>query len=209
MMYSIVGTNKVIREKSAQELISLGVATHHIYSEKVGELETLIDASSLFGETVVVICVQLGDVVASKNELIRLLKDMEESSNIFIIDEPFANVHLYNKLSKVSKKTYDAREEQVKDRSVFKLCDSFVTRNKKQAWLDFLHIRATESGEAIQGALWWKFQLEWQIVREGRRSLFSSDDCERIGKDLILSTIYAHRGKKDLMVELERIILSL
>ena len=84
-MYSIVGTNKVIREKSAQELISLGVATHHIYSEKVGELGTLIDASSLFGETVVVVCVQLGDVVASKNELIRLLKDMEESSNIFII----------------------------------------------------------------------------------------------------------------------------
>lgn len=209
MVYSIIGTSKEIREKSARELASLGVATHHIYAEKVSELEMLIDASNLFGERVIVVCIQLGESVTSKDELVRLLEDMKKSLNIFIIDEPFADIHLYKMLTKVSEKIYDAREEKIKDRSVFMLCDSFITRNKKQAWQDFLHVRATESGEAIQGALWWKFRTEWQNVKEGKRSPFSNEDCERIGKELVLSTPLAHRGKKDLMVELERIILSL
>lgn len=209
MLYTIVGTHKAIREKASKELASLGVATHHLYSEKVYELEPLINASSLFGETVIAVCIQLGEEVSSKEELLRFLKDMELSKNIFIIDEPFADVHLVNKLSKVSKKLFDAREEKVKDKSVFKLCDSFITRDKKQAWLDFLAVKKDASGESIQGALWWKFQMEWQGVRDGKRSLFSVEDCERIGGDLVRSTILAHRGERDLMVELERIVLSL
>ena len=209
MLYSVVGTHKTLREKAHAELLKFGVVSRHVYSEQIAELESLVDAGSLFGEKVIVSCVQLGDVTTSKEELIRLLPRMEKSDNIFIIDEPFADVHMVNRLTKVVKKLFDTREEKIKDVSVFKLCDSFVARNKKQAWVDFMDVKEREGGESIAGALWWKFQGEWLKVREGRSSLFTEVDCERIGGELVRSTILAHRGERDLLSELERIIISL
>ena len=208
MIYSIVGTHYGLREKGNKEVRVLGEATHHIYSEQVGDLEVLVDATSLFGDSVIVVCVQLGDTASSKEELTRLLEAMSASINIFIIDEPFADVHLFKRLQKVSKKIFDAREEKLKDTSVFALCDAFIARNKKQSWVDFMRIKKTENAEAIQGALWWKFQTEWVKVKEGRPSLFSEAECRKIGGELLRSSILAHRGEKDLFVELERIILS-
>ncbi len=208
MIYSIVGTHIHIREKGHQELLKMGVVTHHVYGEHVEELEQLVDASSLFGDPVIVLCIQLGDNTHAKDELKRLLDRMQESSNIFVVDEPFADVHLFNRLTKVSKKVFDAREEKIKDMSVFALCDAFIERDKKQAWVLFQDLKKEGSGEAIQGALWWKFQTEWSKVSEGKRSLFTQSDCERIGGELLRSSILAHRGEKDLLLELERIILT-
>lgn len=209
MIYSIVGTNKEIREKAHRELILLGTPSTHIYSEQVHELEALINAGSLFGGSTIVTLIQLGDTASSKETMIELLSGMEVSSNIFIIDEPFADIHLINKLTKVSKKVFNAKEEKIKDNSVFALCDAFAKRDKKQAWVDFMKLRDKGEGEAIQGALWWKFQSVWGATREGKRTAFTLSECERVGSDLIRSSILAHRGEKDLMVELERIILSL
>lgn len=96
------------------------------------ELEQLVDASSLFGDPVIVLCIQLGDNTHAKDELKRLLDRMQESSNIFVIDEPFADVHLFNRLTKVSKKVFDAREEKIKDMSVlhYVMPSFLVTKNK-------------------------------------------------------------------------------
>ncbi len=209
MIYAIVGTHKERREKGNKEFSLFGVATHHIYSEQVGSLEALINGVSLFGEATIIFCIQLGEVASSKEELVRLLDSMKSSSNIFIIDEPFADVHLFNKLSKVSTKVIDAREEKIKDVSIFTFCDSFVARDKKQAWVDFLELKKNGSAEAIQGALWWKFQMEWSKVKEGKRSLFNKDECEKFGGEIMRSSILAHRGEKDFFLELERIVLSI
>lgn len=208
MIYSIVGTHFGIREKGSTEMRSLGEVSHHVYSEHIGDLESFVNASSLFGDPIIVVCIQLGEIASSKEELKRLLEPMSTSATIFIIDEPFADVHLVNRLQKVSQKLFDAREEKIKDTSVFALCDSFIARNKKQSWIDFMRLKKEGSAEAIQGALWWKFQTEWMKVKEGRKSLFSNEECERIGGELVRSTILAHRGERDLFVELEKIILS-
>jgi hypothetical protein len=209
MIYSIVGTHEGVRTKALQELARLGTVSHHIYTETALDLEKYIDATSLFENRIIVVCVQLSSSASSKETLISLLQRLEASSSIFIIDEPFADVHLTTRLAKVSKVIFDAKEEKIKDASVFTLCDSFAQRDKKQAWIDFMYLRDKGDAEAIQGALWWKFQRVWQGVREGKKSAFTIKDCERIGKELLESSILAHRGKRDLMVELEKIILSL
>lgn len=209
MIYSIVGTHKELREKGAKEIEALGVATQYIYSEHAGVLESYIDAGSLFGDKVIISCVQLGDGAPSKEILVSLLQKMKDSKNIFIIDEPFADIYLTNTLSKVSVKIFNAKEEKTKDTSVFALCDSFAKRDKKQAWVDFMRMKERSEGEAIVGALWWKFQLVWQGVKEGRSSHFTLSECERIGGNIVKASILAHRGEKDLMTEIERIVLSL
>lgn len=71
-----------------------------------------------------------------------------------------------------------------------------------------MELRNKESGEAIQGALWWKWKEVWQEVLSGRDTIYTKEECERIGKELMESSILAHKGEKDLYTELERIILS-
>ena len=209
MIYAIVGTDNTIREKANSETAKLGNATTHIYSEKISTLEPLIVASSLFGEKIIVYLMQVMDVASSKEELVRLLPQMKESSNIFIIDEPFADANRVKMLSKYAKTVFDAREEKKKEVDIFILCNYFGRKDKKGAWEEWMKIRDKESPEAIQGLLWWKFQTIWADVRDGRPSKFTLSECETIGEKLIQAPIKAHTGKGDLKVELEKIILSL
>ena len=209
MIYSIVGTHKEIREKGNRELSELGVVSQYIYSEQVEELRSHVDAIDLFGSPVIITCVQIGDLATAMDVLVGLLPQLEVSNNIFIIDEPFADVHLINRLQKVSKKLFNGKEEKVKDFSVFKIADAVAIRDKKQAWVTFIALRETLEGEAIAGALWWKFQSVWQTTKAGRKTAYTLPECERVGGDIMRASILAHRGKLDLMTEIERIILSL
>ena len=209
MIYSVVGTSKDIREKAFKELKALGPVSLELYSEHIEDLESAIDAVSLFGDDVITLCIQLGGNDASKEMFINLLPGMKASANIFIIDEPFADVHLINRLTKVSKKLYNGKEEKIKDTRLFTLAEAFVARDKKHAWSIFMEVRNEESGESIQGVLWWKFKTEWQKVKEGRKSLFTPKECEVFGAKLVTSVVLAHRGKANLMEELEKLMLSL
>jgi hypothetical protein len=209
MIYTIVGTDTDVRERAYESLTKLGAISAHIYSEQIATLEPLVSASNLFGDKVIVNLLQVMDVAASRDEVIRLLPDMKKSANIFIIDEPFADQNRVTRLNKYSEKIFDGREEKIKDAGVFTLCNHFARRDKKEAWLSFIDVREKETPEAIHGALWWKFSTLWQDVRAGRPSKFTAQECEDIGGRLLRSSILAHRGEKDLKTELEAIILSL
>lgn len=209
MIYAIVGTDTIRREKAYEALTSLGVVSAHIYSEQVATLEPLISASSLFGEKVIANLIQVMELASSRDEVVRLLPEMKESTNIFIIDEPFADANRVARLTKYAEKVYDAREEKKKEIDVFVLCNLFARRDKKEAWVEWMRIRDIGSPEAIQGALWWKFQGIWADVRAGKPSKFTLSECEEIGGKLMRSSIIAHRGEGDLKVELEKIVLRL
>jgi hypothetical protein len=209
MIYAIVGTDTNKREKAYESLTKVGVVSSHIYSEQIATLEPLIEASSLFGEKIVANLIQVMDVASSRDEVIRLLPAMKESSNIFIIDEPFADANRVKRLEKYAEKVFDAREEKKKDVDVFTLCNLFAKRDKKGAWIEWMRIRDLDSPEAIHGALWWKFTTIWQDTRAGRPTKFTLEDCENIGGKLMRASIEAHRGEKDLKVVLEEVILGL
>lgn len=209
MIYAIVGTKKEIRDAAYKELNTHGPIGTHIYSEQIESLEPLIQASSLFEGNVVVNLIQCMDVSRSDAVVTSLLPQMKASSNIFIIDEPFADVHRIKKISTHAEKVFNALEEKSFKSVVFTLCDLFASRNKKDAWLEWMKIRDKESGEAIQGLLWWKFQTVWSDVRAGKKTHYSLEECEYFGRKILQSSILAHRGEVDLKIELEKIILSI
>lgn len=209
MIYSIVGTDTNKREKAYEALEKVGAISAHIYSEQIATLEALIEATSLFGDKVVANLIQTMDVASSREEVIRLLSDMKDSQNIFIIDEPFADANRVTRLTKYSEKVYDAREEKKKDVDVFTLCNLFARRDKKGAWLEWVRVRDLDSPEAIHGALWWKWTTIWQDTIKGVPTKFTLQECENIGGKLMRANIEAHRGGKELKVALEEIILSL
>jgi hypothetical protein len=209
MIYALVGTESKKREKAYEAFSKLGNVSAHIYSEQIATLEPLVTATSLFGDTVVVNLLQTMDTASSRDEVIRLLPDMQESSNIFIIDEPFADANRVKRLEKYAEKLHDAREEKLKDVDVFTLCNLVSRRDKKGAWIEWMKIREQGSPEAIHGALWWKWGIIWSDVRSGKPAKFTLSECEAFGGKLLRASIKAHRGEADLKVELEKVILGI
>jgi hypothetical protein len=207
MIYTIVGTNISVREKAHKELSQLGTVSSSLYSEHIGGLEALVDASSLFGERVVVTLQQVMDDAKAKDVLTDLLSSMKASSNIFIIDEPFADANRIKVLTKFSEKVFNGKEEKEK-LDPFKLATLFGARDKKGVWLEWMRIRDLDAAESLHGVLWWKWKTIWEGVREGKPSKFSLAECEAIGRELVRAPILAHRGETDLKRELERVILS-
>ncbi len=208
MIYVVIGTDTEKREKAYSFIKKEGVITDHVYSEQVYTLEPYISASHLFGDKIIVNCIQTMELVSSRDEITRLLPDMKESKNIFIIDELFVDQNRITRLTKFAEKVFDAREEKKKDVDVFTLCNLFAKRDKKAVWIEWMRIRDLVSKETIQGVLWWKFQLIWSDVKLGKNSLFTLEECERIGGTLLRSSIKAHRGEADLGIELEKLLLS-
>lgn len=208
MIYAIVGTETKGREKAYQELSKLGEISTHVYSEQIETLEPLISATTLFGEKVIVNIIQAMEVASAKDEIVRLLPDMKDSTNIFIIDELLADANRVKQLTKYAEKVFDNREKK-EDVDVFTLCNLVARRDKKGAWIEWMRIRDLDSPEAIQGALWWKWKLLWQDTLDGKPSKFTKEECESIGGTLLKAPILAHAGKTDLKDELEKIVLSL
>lgn len=209
MIYSIVGTGIAKREKASEALEKLGAPSAHIYSEQIVSLQPLISSSSLFGEKIIVNLIQTMDVAASRDVVTDLLVDMEKSANVFIIDEPFADANRVKKLEKYSEKLFDAREEKEGEVDVFTLCTLFAKRDKKAVWLEWMRIRDLASPESVQGLLWWKMKTVWEDTLNGRPTKFTKDECELFGGRIVRASMDAHRGEKDLKVELESILLSI
>lgn len=209
MIYAIVGTNIKKREKASEYFTKLGDPVANIYSEQIASLEALLSSSSLFGDKVLVNLIQTMDLGSSRDEVVRLLPDMKESKNIFIIDEPFADANRFKRLEKYADKIFDAREEKEGDVDVFTLCNLFAKRDKKGVWIEWMRVRDLDSAEAIHGALWWKVRTIWEDNLNGRPTKFTKEECEVFASRIVRASILAHRGERDLKVELEKSFLSL
>lgn len=209
MIYTLIGTDAKKREKVLTEIAKLGVPNAHMYSEQISMLQPLIEAGSLFGDKVVTHLVQVLEKAEAREYVYDQLSAMQESQNIFFIDEPFADANRMKKLEKFSEKLFDAREEKTRETTPFALCDAFARRDKKSVWVEWMKLRDVETPEAIQGALWWRFQSVWSDARSGKPGKYTLLECEEIGKKIMRSSIEAHRGEKDLKVELETILLSI
>lgn len=208
MIYTIIGTHSARREKAQADISELGTPSAHIYGEQISSLRSLIEATSMFGDAVVVHLIQTLEKAETREYVYDLLPEMEKSENFFIIDEPFADANRAKKLEKFSKKLYDAREEKKKEADPFSLCNAFARRDKKAVWVEWMNLKDIEA-EAIQGALWWKWSGVWADIKSGRPGKFTLRECEEIGGRLLRSSILAHRGQADLRVELESILLSI
>ncbi|MEN9338189.1 MAG: hypothetical protein RIQ41_503 [Candidatus Parcubacteria bacterium] len=209
MIYTLVGTHGAKREQALVEIAKLGSPSAHLYGEHIHALLPLIEAGSLFGEKVIVHIIQTLEKAETREYVYDLLQDMQSSANIFVIDEPFADANRMKKLEKVSHKLFDAREEKEETLSPFGLCNAVARKDKKGAWVEWMKIQHVLEPEAIQGALWWKISTLWGDTLSGKPTKFSIRECEALGKRVMSSSVLAHRGEKDLKVELESIVLSI
>ena len=208
MIYSIVGTSITVRKKAFEEVLKGRVPTAYVRSDTIWELEALINAEDLFGGEVIVLVEQVGVDADGRDTLKKVLKELDASKNLFIIDEPFVETSFVKTLEKYSKKVFDGREEKAKGKDPFVLTNAIMKRDKKEAWLAWMEIRDLDA-EPVQGALWWRVRTLWDGVKEGKKSAYSEEELANMGFALVTMSHRAHRGEVDLKEEIEKFVLSI
>lgn len=213
MIFTIIGTDIKKRNRAFLEVLKGKEISSHIYSNNIYMLESLISAQDIFGGEVVVVMEQTmeksrDDEKENKEIVKKLLPQIAESKNIFIVDEPFADANRLKTLEKYSEKIFDCREEKTKERNAFALCDALEKRDRKMAFVEWMKVKDL-TGEVTHGAIWWKVRTMWEDGLEGRELKYSKEEIEEMGKKLIDMSHDAHRGKTDLKREIEKLVLGI
>ena len=72
----------------------------YVRRDTLWELEAFVNAEDLFGGEVIVLVEQVGGDAEGRDSLKKILKEMETSKNLFIIDEPFVETSFVKTLEK-------------------------------------------------------------------------------------------------------------
>lgn len=209
MLYSITGTEMGVREEGLKHFNTFGSPTHRVSTENFFDLETHVDTQDLFtSKPVVIILEEVSQNVDTRESLINLLPKLKGSSNIFLIDEPFATPALKKSLKEYSDIHFDAVEKKAAREFPFAFCNAIASKDKKAAWTEWMRVRDGEA-ELLLGALWWQVKKLWTEILEGKKRSYSREEIEKVGEKIVVMQHEAHRGKADLKTEIEKLVLSL
>lgn len=165
-----------------------------------------------------------------KEELVDLLEDIQQSSNVFVMREGELDKVTLKKLEKHSEKIEEHSKEELKKKpefNIFALGDALGRRDKKSLWT--LYRKAIAGGlepEQIHGTIWWQLKsiLITYTARtpaesglnpfvhtkaKGFAQNFSEDELKKSADRLIAAYHDARRGKGELELLLEKWILEI
>ncbi|MEN9338514.1 MAG: hypothetical protein RI945_239 [Candidatus Parcubacteria bacterium] len=242
MFFIIYGTSfkerKLAKEKIASFLSKKGIEEEallippKISKDNFTLLESYIGNTSLFGEKMKVYLDDLLGREDSREYLYKKLKDLVESENIFIADEPFALPASFQKISRdlaklgAEKNAFDASsQKKEKDIEPFFLAELIEKRDKRSAWQEWKKIYlewGDDEAQALHGAIWWKWKMIYSAFLDGDRKNYyklyrlvereinySEEEIKSFARELSLMAMRANNGEINLMRSLEKFILSI
>jgi len=205
---------------------------YRITSQNYAEnpLESLVAGQGLFASKYIVFYDSIFESKDIKEEVVGALAEIKASENIFIFLEKGLDKKTLEKFSKYAEKVqeYDETEKaKKKEYNPFAISDALLSKDKKQLWMLLMEAKKKgNAAEEIHGIIWWqikvlKLSMGAKDAKEAELSPFvfskakaASGDFTVRQTDAMLSdlvTMYhdAHRGEKDLWVEMERWGLAL
>ncbi len=167
-------------------------------------LEEYAGGQGLFESKYIIFIDRVCDDKKIKDSFLEKVKEMSESSNIFIILEGKLDKASLTKIEKKSEKTQEfaLAEKSVKkeEYNAFAIADAFGRRDKKNLWI--LYRKAIDKGEApeaIHGMLFWK--VKTMMINS------PSEELHALAERLIDVYHEARRGKHELETGLEALLL--
>lgn len=206
MLYVFHGTDIAQSAEKAHFLISsLRTKRPDAAFEKIeagswnpAALEGHLGGQGLFSSKYIIFLDRVTENVEAKESLAGIVAAMNESPNIFIVLEGKLTADLKRAVDKDAEKAVvsDLKEKATAKEApnIFALAGAFGARDAFKAWSLFR--QATDAGtepEAIAGMLFWK-----------AKSMGSS----ALARKLIVMYHEAHRGRNDLELSLERLVLD-
>lgn len=238
MIYFFYNNNFVEANKKAKKLFSdlqkkkrdaTFISLDFLTVSETG-LREVLESQGLFESKIVCFLSRILENKELSLDLKKILKDMKESSTIFIWVESNLKKSDIELLSKYSEKSsVEETKEKVNktEFNVFSLGDAFGQRDRKKFWKLVLEVKKRGiPGEEIHGILWW--QLKSMILSVSSKNSeesglkpfvysksktfaknFTEKELQDMADKLVLIYHEAHRGKLDLYDELEKIALEI
>lgn len=199
-------------------------------SFELNELQERIVGQGLFEQKHIVVLDNVFDGKENKEVILKNIKEVGSSENIFIILEKKLDKKTINKIEKHSVKVQEFAGggviQKKKEFNIFALSDAFGKRDKKQSWVIF-H-KALASGlvaESIHGTVFWGVKsmlLAKDAKTAGEAGMapfvfsksksasknFKEGELEDISSLLVSIYHDAHAGGMEMSVALELFLLS-
>lgn len=193
-------------------------------------LESLVAGQGLFASKYIVFYDSVFESKDIKEIIMEALADIKESENIFIFLEKDLDKKTLAKIEKHAEKVQEFIAREVvkkKEYNPFAISDALLSKDKKRLWMLLMEAKKKgNAAEEIHGIIWWqvkslKLAMVSKDAKEAELSPFvfskaksaSADFSPKLVDNMLsaLVAMYhdAHRGERDLWVEMERWGLSL
>ncbi|MES2060156.1 MAG: hypothetical protein V4438_03935 [Patescibacteria group bacterium] len=194
------------------------------------DLEMMLGMQGLFEKKIVA---KLSDILANKeleDEVLKNLKAMHESENIFIWSEGAVNKAPLEKIKKHAEKAEEFAAKEIfkpKEFSIFFLADALGERDKKKLWMLFVEaLRRGKVMEEMHGTLFWQLKTillakKTKSAEEASINPFPYSKARSFAKNwqeaelqkamshLVDMYHKAHRGELDFEIAMEKFALSI
>jgi DNA polymerase III delta subunit len=239
MIYFIHGDTQKGFKKASQLVDSMlakkpDAEVFKISTENFSEnkLQELIGGQSLFSKKYIVQMSRILEDEAYGDVLLKNLKEVAESENIFVWVEEKIKAPALKKIEKVSEKIQEYKLADSKkagreagDFNTFALADAFGQRDKKKLWTLYVEALKNSAPEEIHGILWWQLKSMILSVKSGSASEvgmkdfpynkakrfaknFTADELQDLSDEMIAIYHESRRGGSDLGIRLEKFLLE-
>lgn len=174
-------------------------------------IDEYISSQGLFSNKYVIYLDRLCEKKDIKEILLKKIKEIKESENIFIIVENKLDKISINKIEKNSEKTisFDLKEKDnsLKEVNIFDIADFFAKKKKKEMWVFYRElIDMGKTPEEIEGIIFWKIKT---MIIYNNFSNWKETDIYNFMDSLITMYHDSRREKIELETGLESLILLL
>jgi DNA polymerase III delta subunit len=185
----------------------------------------LVAGQGLFESKYIVFYDNVFESKEAKEEVIDAIKEVKASDNIFIFLEKELDRKTLEKIEKHAEKVQEfvaTEKAKKKEYNPFAISDALLSKDKKKFWT--LLMEAKKKGgapEEMHGIVWWQMKslalaaaskdakeadLSPFVFSKAKAAAknFSGEELSNMLSDLVSMYHDAHRGEKDLWVEMER-----
>ncbi|MSR71543.1 MAG: hypothetical protein EXS50_02670 [Candidatus Taylorbacteria bacterium] len=157
----------------------------------------------------------------AKEGIVKKIKEVGASENIFImlegkvdkatltkIEKNAEKIQLFEQVETKSRKFgIEGGSFDLKDFNIFALADALAARDRKKLWLVYLEtVKRSIASEEVSGILFWK--VKDMIVKKNTR-IYSPEELKKLSSRLVSIYHDAHRGLADFPTALEKFVLTI
>ena len=218
MIYLLHGTDTIKSRKKLHALLDSMFAKKpdaSIVRVEVGgfdenELKEFVGGQGLFVSKYIIVFDNLFTDKEVKEVLLKNLKEISKSENIFIFLEEKLNKTELNKFEKYAEKIqiFGGLTSEKSDKfDIFSLANALGKRDKKGLWVLYQKAKLNNiADEQIHGILFWKVK---SMILSAGRGAYSQDELKKLSNSLVNLYHDTRRGVHEIDSAMERFILGI